>query len=244
MEAPDARKIGGPLLHHDNGNNGVSDSNPAVTQLLEQEPYSCIIELVDQYMKCGQDIPPDKLELAYNAFVEVTGYQPPDLRQVANEVDTQTRDIVNLNAFYIFVPILLVIVALIWVMVFFGWFHWAVGLFFTVFATVVLYFFDIAYRIHANALLNNRKEALLDIADRSQKNLQDSIAYWPQGLFAVSCAVTCKDGEQCWVCDETNPCITGSRFTGQNQRRPRIHYADSKPTPANVPQPRRRRRID
>lgn len=178
----------------------------AVGQIAEQEPFSCMIQLVDEYMNCNEDIPKEKRDAAYKAFTDVTGYNHADLKKIANEFNTENIDLVNLNAFYLFVPLIILIIVMIWVMVGFGWFNWAAGLFFTVLAFAILYSFNIAYRIHANNLLENRKKALDKIASETQSNFENSLAYWPQGFFAAACAITCEDGDNCWTCNEIDPC--------------------------------------
>jgi hypothetical protein len=171
-----------------------------------------MVNLVDQYMNCGQDISEDKRKAAYQAFVDTTGFRGVDYSQLSNEINRTSADIVNLNAFYLWVPLFIVILVILWVMVGFGWLNWAVGLFMTVLAFGILYSFNIAYRIHADRLLENRRKNFGKFAQTAQSQFENSVAYWPQGLFSVACAVTCEDGD-CWSCNEVNPCPPGVGFS-------------------------------
>ena len=209
-------------------------------QLVEEEPFSCMVELVDKYMNCNQDIPQDKIDLAAEAFIETTGLQTTNLDRVTGEINAINQDIVHLNAFYTFVPVLIFVIILIWVMVGFGIMNWALGLFFTVLAVVVLWSFNIAYRIHARNLLQQSAANLNNLAIEADNNFKDSLAYWPQGMFAVACAVTCEEGTECWTCNGTSPCPPAS-----TRRIPRPRYTEKEPekiVPSTLRSTRRRRR--
>ena len=107
-------------------------------------------------------------------------------------------------------PIFILSLIAIWLMVGFSWFNWIVGLYLTVLTFVVLYAFAIFYRIHASDYLYNQNKKLQNDATNAQKNFENSIAYWPQGMFAVACAVT-STGTTGWVCNEPAcpPCSGG-----------------------------------
>lgn len=231
------------------GTGGSLCSAVVAGQVMTQQPWSCMVDLVDQYMNCGQDISEDKRKAAYQAFVNTTGFKGVDYSQIATEINRSTADIVNLNAFYLWVPLFIVILVILWVMVGFGWLNWAVGLFMTVLAFGILYSFNIAYRIHADRILENRRKNFGKFADTAQGQFENSVAYWPQGLFASACAVTCEDGN-CWSCNET-PCPPGvgfSRAKGKVQyQEPELEEEDEDdepPTPKATPKsaPIRKRR--
>lgn len=177
----------------------------AAGDVLYQEPFSCMVDLIQNYANCGEDISSSKRQAAYKAFADVTGYKPMDLSKSFDALAQENKNLTNLNAFYIFVPIMILAIIMIWLMVGFGWFDWTAGLFFTVIVFIVLYTFAVMYRIHAHNIINNRSSALKTDAQNAQKNFENSIAYWPQGLFSVACAVT-STGTTGWTCNEVEPC--------------------------------------
>lgn len=177
----------------------------AAGDILYQEPFSCMVDLIQNYSNCDENIPSEKRQAAYKAFADVTGYKAFDLSKGFSTLEDETKKLLMLNSFYIFMPIFILIIIMIWLMVGFGWFDWAAGLFFTVIAFIVLYGFAVFYRINAHNIINNRSKQLLSDAEAAQANFENSIAYWPQGLFAVACAVT-STGTTGWTCNEVNPC--------------------------------------
>lgn len=174
------------------------------------EPVQCMMDLLANYSRCGTPIPEDKRKKAYEAFVASTGYQPADLSAVSGQLDQNLTDLVAFNGFYMFAPAALLIIILIWIMVGFRRMAWELGLFLTVFVVVVMYTFSIAYRTHFNSFIAGRNSRVQTQLNSAQKNFQDSLAYWPEGMFAAACAVTC-DNNNCWGChNNRNPNITVS----------------------------------
>lgn len=191
-------------------------------EVASRPPISCMIDLVtDPNSECGVEIPSNKRKAAFNAFSEVTGYKPINLSQSFNHITSTQKKILNFNAFYIFFPIFLLGLIVIWLMVGVGWIDWIVGLFLTALSFLILYGFSMAYRIHAQNFLNNENNQLQNDANAAQTNFENSIAYWPQGLFAVACAVTATGGTG-WTCNEPGDCPTcppvGGSISSSNEQ--------------------------
>lgn len=171
-------------------------------------PLSFMIELVTgPYVDCGTEIPSDKRQMAYKAFTEATGFDPINYNQVFNQLTSQQKKILNFNAFYIFFPLFLLSLIVIWLMAGFGWFDWIAGLFLSGLVFIILYGFSMLYRIHAQSFLNDQNNMLQNDANVARQNFEDSVAYFPQGLFAAACAITSTGGTG-WVCNNLGDCPT------------------------------------
>ena len=182
---------------------GPLNSAMSAGEVVNELPFSCMIDLISgPYSNCDEDIPQNKRQAAYNAFVDVTGYKPVDLTKAFSTINNDFNTLVNFNAFYMFFPTLILLLIIIWLMVGFSWINWVIGLFFTVLVIVILYGFSILYRIHVQNYIRNQGRTLENEVNAAQKNLENSIPYWPQGLFAVACAITCTGGTGCWSCNE------------------------------------------
>jgi hypothetical protein len=216
MRSPDWMKlptIGGPPIFvveeivketdsQSSINSDLLDSKEEVVALPTTQPISCMLELLTgSYSECGSNIPNDKRQAAYNAFVEITGYKPVDWNHLFNDINEDQKTILVFNSFYIFVPILIIILIAIWMMVGFGWFNWVIGLYLTISAILILYMFSIIYRIHVQTYLDSKLSQRESDINDSQHNFENSVAYWPQGLFGVACAVTAT-GSTGWICNE------------------------------------------
>lgn len=188
-------------------NVGPLGQSVILAEAASQPPISCMMELITgPYSDCGEEIPSDKRKAAYDSFVSITGYKPIDWNHALNHLNDQQKKILNFNAFYIFFPIFLLSVIIIWIMVGFGWINWVIGLFFTGLVFIILYGFSILYRIHVHSFLNQQNQQLQRDVSNAQHNFENSIAYWPQGLFAVACAVTATGDTGSWRCNEPGDC--------------------------------------
>lgn len=174
----------------------------ALGNLAVQEPFSCMIDLLTgEFSNCGAVIPPEKRQAALQAFTSVTGLRPVDLVKSFDVLNNNMKTMLSFNAFYIFMPILLLSIIVIWLMVGFGWITWVVGLFATALVIIVLYGFALLYRIHTENWLNSQSDVLQRDLQEAQINYQNSVAYFPQGLYAIACAITAATGTTGWTCN-------------------------------------------
>lgn len=166
----------------------------ATGQLANQQPFSSMIDLLTgPYSQCGAAIPAELRQDAYNTFSNITGYVPDNITTALTILDDNQKTILRYTAFYMFVPLFILSVIVIWLLVGFSWITWPVGLFATVMVFVVLYSFSLLYRIHAQTWLESRTSQIIN----TQSNFQDTVAYWPQGFFGI--ASTLNDSS--WVCN-------------------------------------------
>jgi hypothetical protein len=149
---------------------------------------------------CGAIITPQQRQAAFNTFTQITGLTIPDPNATFDMIATTQDQLLNINAFYIFFPTFLLLIIAIWLLVGVGWVIWPVGLFLSVLIFIILYGFSILYRIQAQDLLLSKEQQFQNIALTNQANFQNSVALWPQGLFAVACAVTSTGGTG-WTCN-------------------------------------------
>lgn len=176
----------------------------AAGELFSQPPYSCMTELITKYCDQHQPITDAQKHAAFEAFSDTTGYKPMDLTRITENLANQGTNLANFNSFYMFMPMIILLLLFIWLMVGFRRINWAVGLFATVFVIVILYSFSIAYRLNVQTYVRNRHSNLNAEIHQAQENFQNSIAYWNQGLFSAACAVTCTGTSGsptgCWMC--------------------------------------------
>lgn len=183
-------------------NAGPLGQSLILAETASQPPLSCMIDLVTgSDVDCGAEIPADKREAAFNAFTEVTNFQPINVGTIFSEITDEQRNILNLTAFYIFFPSFLFVLVAIWLMVGFNWFTWPAGLFLSVLTFIILYGFALLYRTQVYNFLLTQNQQWQEQAANIQSNFENSVAYWPQGLFAVACAVTATGGTG-WTCNE------------------------------------------
>lgn len=181
-------------------------------QLLNTTPFKCMIDVIEKHSTCGTTLTPETKQAAYQAFTDVTGYKPLDMQTVFETLNKDTYTIVTYTAFYIFMPVLLLFLIIVWLMVGFQWIHWPLGIFITVLAFVVLYGFSIGYRINAQNYLNQQTEALKNLSISADENLKTTIAYLPQGQYAVACSIASNGNPNAWKCNkQPNNCNVNTK---------------------------------
>ena len=172
-------------------------------------PLSCVAQIIEKYMDCDTKLTTTQEIAAYNAWTSTTGYTPLDMNKVFSTMQTQADDLFNLNSFYFFIPVLLLILIILGILIFASKLRWEVGLLFALLAIYLLYGFSIAYRIVAQNSYHDQYAQLQNQASSNAKAYQQSVAYYPQGLLAVSCAITCNgacDPTTCWTCNDKSKC--------------------------------------
>jgi len=173
-----------------------------LADIASKSPISCMIDLMTgPYVDCGSEIPEDKRKNAYDAFSDVTGFKQINYTEIFNNLNNQQKDILNFNAFYIFIPVLLLSLIVIWLMVGFYWIDWIAGLFLSGLAFIMLYGASMLYRAHGQQSINNNASKIQSEINTYQENFQNSVAYFPQGMFSVACAVTASTGTTGWRCN-------------------------------------------
>ena len=170
-------------------------------EVVEQIPFKCFVDTIRNNSYCGMELDKKTRDRAFEAFTDVTGYEPFDLEQLFENLYDQNNAIILFNTFYMFMPVLILILVAIWVMVGFRKMHWGMALLASELAIVILYGFSIVYRINAQIYLRNRNNKELERVKESQDNYQNSIAYLPQAMMAVSCAVSSGGAENSWECN-------------------------------------------
>jgi hypothetical protein len=206
-------------------------------QIATTEPFACMIDVIANKSCCGQKYPQDVEDAAAQAFADVTGYKPIDLDTAFDTLQQQSQLILEFNSFFFFMPVLILILIVIWLMVGFRWINWVVGLFATTLSIVVMYGFAIAYRVSALRYLNEQGITIKNNLQNAQNNFDQSVAYWPQGLFAATCAIS--KGSEGWTCNDCNPCPPCTSMS-QRQAVSRKMGAQSCATGVCPPVPERR----
>jgi uncharacterized membrane protein YecN with MAPEG domain len=228
----------------ENANNNALCRAVEASNMAYTEPISCMLDLIDGSMNCGQKFPQEKLDQAYQIYTQTTGFTPLQNPNVFEELQTHSNEFQNYNVLYYYVPIAILFIILIWMMVGFGLMAWPVGIYISMFVIVVLFAFAAAYRLHTTHHNNNRFMNLQQITNQNLQAYQNSIAYIPQGLFAVACALTCEGTTGCWQCNNnssssctsaSSSCTSASSSCSSADWEPSSHKKSSKVTiPSNL----------
>jgi len=172
-------------------------------EINDKPPFSCMRELLTgKYSLCGSKIPEHLKKSAFKVFTQVTGFEPLNLDQALMEINYQEKMIVQFTSLYVFLPMVLIITMAIWLLVLFSFVPWAAGIYLTLFSFIIIYGFSVAYRYHSERWLNNRNALVERELSEYQTNYEDSIAYWPQGLYAVAGCITATGGTGGWSCNK------------------------------------------
>lgn len=140
-----------------------------------------------------EEITSAKQAEAYKVFQNITNYQQTNLNDVANNIADAQQKILDLNSFYFFMSLGIVLILVIWIVAISGVISWAAALFITVFIFLFLYLFSIAYRKQGQNIINEERNNLQGVGIAAQINFEQSIVYWAKGLLAA--AATTKNDE-------------------------------------------------
>ena len=125
-----------------------------VADIMSQKPLSCLIDLINNYMNCGQQLTQDQKNAAYQVFSTITNNAPINFNQVFETLRTQQISNTDYYSLYIFFPITFLMLVLILVMAIFKWINWIVAIFLMMFVILVFYGFSVLFRINSYKKLN------------------------------------------------------------------------------------------
>lgn len=138
-------------------------------------------------------IVPELITKAAKVFKELTGFDPSELTSTSNTEKEVAKKIINYNAFFIYLPIGLLFFIAIWLMVGFGWIIWPVGIFLTMFLVIIVYIFNITYRVEAQAavdrIIDQENETDEEEVENLQNKMKTFVAYLPQLIHAIATAI-------------------------------------------------------
>lgn len=183
-----------------------------------QIPFKSLIDVINNNSTCKSQLTPATKNAAYKAFTSVTGYEPLNMDNVFDTIQAQTFAMVKFAAFYIFIPIMLLILVGLWLMVGVGWIGWGPALYLSLLSFIVLYGFSILFRVHAQLYLNEQLKSLKNLSGTYNSNFQSTIAYLPQGLFAVASSVASNGHANAWTCNNNPPNNSSHRLTPKSCR--------------------------
>jgi len=185
---------------HDNCNNHCNNHINNCFNNKHKQPLSCLIELMNNYMYCGEPIPEFKRRLAYKAFTDVTGFKPANFEEIFNIIREHQNKVIKFTAFYVYLPIIIIIVIILLGLALIGSITWGGAIFGSIATIIILYIFAVGYRFHTVNFLSSRTQETLALSRGIQQNLENTIAYLPQGILSSACAITCNN-LGCWKCN-------------------------------------------
>jgi len=176
------------------------------------KPFTCMLDLLTgHYSDCDVTIPLEKRKEAYKTFEQITGYKRFNIEKFFNDFSDHQNKILDYNAFYIFMPVLILSVLVVLFLVLTNFVNWIDGLYLATIALIVLYGFSILYRRTTSTYIDERTTSLKNDVIASEENYVNSFAYWIQGFFAMACNLTSKDGKG-WTCNKNcDPCFNPNK---------------------------------
>lgn len=189
------------LMYCNNGAKGPLCDALQLGVKLRTSPYSCFVELVDNYT-C-KNLSVEKKKELYNKYLEITGIKEYNITAAATIANVQTYDIILYTCFYIFMPISLLLFIVIWVLVILKRLTWVFGVYATMLLFIIMYGFSIGYRIHAMNLIRQNQEIIDSEYAAYLESTRNGIPYMPQALLGMACSITC-DQADCVSCQNTN----------------------------------------
>lgn len=181
--------------------------------LINTVPFSSMVDLITgPYSECGAVIPEDKRQEAYNTFVSITGYKPfdsTDLSQIVSLINDNRKSMANFTAVYIFLILFTLCAIVILLLVLFELTSWPVGLLLLVLVFFILFTLSLVYSFSAQKMIDNNSTQVTNTISNNSNNFQNTVAYWPQGLFGVASALTnsATGGTGAvWPCNNINTC--------------------------------------
>ena len=180
-----------------NGASGTSGATGSLCQavqasnLVNTVPFSSMVELITgPYSTCQVVIPSEQRQAAYDSFTSITGYTPPNLTQAVTMISDSQKRLANYTALYVFLILLTVAIIVLVMLVLVGVLTWPVGIILTVLAFLILYTISLAYSFGAQRMIDDQSSQILETVTNEQSNFQNTVAYWPQGLFGIASTLT------------------------------------------------------
>ena len=107
--------------------------------------------------------PPDLLAMIKNCQLD-----KERAHQMINDFNTQQRELVNLNAFYIFFPFAFILLIGLWLITIGGYLTWPTSLMITIFIILFLYVLSVAYRRRAYSVIDDQTNQMHELVNRSK----------------------------------------------------------------------------
>lgn len=171
---------------------GVTGLGKAVA-VSTSSPITTFYDLITKFPTLNSQM----IDKAVKAFKDTTGLDPATLTvssvQTTSSAKQIGKQIINFNAFYIFFPVGLVFFIGIWLMMGFGWFDWAVAIYLSFLLILIIYTFDVMYRIHAQHAIDNvvdEETTTVSTSEETTQNMKTFIAYLPQLVHAIGTALS------------------------------------------------------
>jgi hypothetical protein len=176
------------------------------------KPISCMLDLLTgHYADCDVAIPLEKRREAFKTFQKITNYENADLINLYSDLKTHDNQLLSYDAFYMFMPTLILSLLVVLFLVLTNFVNWVDGLYLANIALIVLYGFAILYRRTASKYIDDNYDLLQAKVIFDRQNYVDNFAYWIQGFFAMACELTSNDGKG-WTCNKNcDPCFNPNK---------------------------------
>jgi hypothetical protein len=176
-----------------------------MNDLTQIEPYSCLFEILKlPYSVCDEKIDQKALEAANNAFESITGFNYDGLLETITRTNKEFYQY-QISNLFLFVPMFLIVVLVALIFVLLGHINWIAGAFMIVIGFLVIYYLSYSYRTIIVDLNDKENKRIKESLEAWKMQYQNSLAYLPQAIAAIACAVVKNGSEDAWKCNP-KPC--------------------------------------
>jgi ABC-type multidrug transport system fused ATPase/permease subunit len=153
--------------------------------IVESSEFDNHIYDIINLLKSNYELSDEKIKLAYQAFVDATGYNQNFLENNANIIKDTQLALTNANILYVSLLIGITLIIMIWALCLLGLFNWIVAIILTVVIIFFIVILSFAYSSKCNTIINDETSKLKNQNQLSSENVEGSIAHWPKGLYEI-----------------------------------------------------------
>jgi uncharacterized membrane protein len=143
-----------------------------------------IYDIID-LLKSKYELSSENIKLAYQTFVNATGYSQSHLDNNATIIKDAQLALTSANILYVSILVGLTLITIIWAFCLVGLFNWVVATILTVVIILFIVIFSIAYGSKCSTIINDEVSKLKNEARVSSENFESSVGHWPRGLYEI-----------------------------------------------------------
>lgn len=166
------------------------DFDPNISDKLSRKPYTCLINLIEKYPSFTNKIPDDIAKEAFDSYKNTTGVDRATvIKNLLSAFNNDTSKLTIVNTIFIFIPLALMLLIVIWVLFASNALSLGVSLFLSVFILLIIYTFCVVYRL----IIYNNLTTSIDFSnyvDQLNESERNNVLYFAQGLLTAACKIS------------------------------------------------------
>jgi len=152
---------------------------------IESSEFDNHIYEIINLLKYKYELSDEKIKLAYQAFVNATGYSQTPTDNNANIIKDAQLALTSANILYVSLLIGITLIIIIWGFCLSGLFNWVVAIILTVVIVFFIVILSFAYSSKCNTIINDETSKLKNETQSSSENFESSVAHLPLGLYEI-----------------------------------------------------------